>query len=498
MGGTGNANGGGGGVGGGMGGGLNSAGNRASGAGPGASGNRSTSTNNGGLNSAGNRASGAGPMSSSNRATTGGGYGTPSGGMTPGQDKTRQGDLASQARASENQSMKDLARENALGTIGKAEAGIKDPYNTLSGGVIGNVTGMTVREAIDFAKTAWTGKLANVVGAFQMKDTTLAALAGKMGLMDAKMTPQVQDRLAVGLMQERANRATVNGQIDVDKFAQELSREWASVADPTTGVSHYAKNGIDKASVSAATAREIAKDLVANGVVSAGKSVGSITSKDVSSYATQTPGVSSFSSKYMGGTPAASGLPDRAPTPSGRQAQQNDPSGLPAGTYNGYDPSGLPADKPASVTPNTRPNARPDPVSVVSGKPAASPPTGQFPDRPRSLGEKIAAGVIDGGLGALPGIGMAAGIINGGLALTGNRTLGEHLVDSFATGKGAGTGPDSGANRGGSSGKDQPIKDKSTVPEKEDSFEDKYMKFIDPTVRPTPAQKWDYNTPGYA
>lgn len=469
FGGTGNANGGGSGMGGQVGGGLNSAGNRASGAGPGASSNRSTTGGGfgsspslgggmtGGLNAAGNRASGAGPGASANTTTTGNGFGAPTA-------SERRADLAQQARASELTSMKDLAREQALGTISKAEVGIKDPYNTLSGGLLANVTNMTVRDAIAYAKTAWDGKLANVLGAYQVKDTTLEAVAEKMGLLDAKMTPAVQDQIAVGLMQERANKATVNGRIDVDKFARELSKEWASLAT-TTGQSYYNANGVDKASVPYSKVHDIAESLVANGVVTAGKSASSITSKDVSSYQTTAPGVSRFSSTYMG---------DRAATnQQATKAQQNDPSGLPPGTYRGYDPSGLPAETPAvGPVPTTR------------------------PERPRSLGQKVAAGAIDVGLGMLPGVGTAVSVINGGLALTGNKTLGERAVDSFVNGEG-GAGPDSGRDRQGGSGQ---IVDnsKSTVPKSQESFEDRYIKYVDPTPRPTPGQRWNYDTSGYA
>lgn len=380
-------------------------------------------------------------------------------------------DLAQQARTAETTSMRDLARERALGTISTAEVGVKDPYNTLSGGLIGNVTSMTVRDAVEFSKTAWKGKIANVLGAYQFKGTTLQGVAEKLGLMDAPMTPAVQDQLAVGLLQERANKATVNGEIDVNTFAKELSREWASIAT-TTGQSYYNANGIDKASISYAKAHDLAKDLVANGVVSPNRSVSSITSKDVSSVQTQAPGLGRFNSTYMGNKTAST--PQSAGTP-----QQNDPSGLPAGTYRGYDPSGLPADTPAA--------------------PTAPAVTGPFPERPRSMTEKVAAGAIDVGLGMLPGIGMGVSLVNGGLALTGNKTLGEQIAGSIATGKGGGTGPDSGADRSGSSGRDQLVaKDTSTVPKKEESFESRYLAFVDPAPRPTPGQRWDYNTPGYA
>lgn len=463
-------------TGGGTGGGLNSAGNRASGAGPGASSNRSTTGNNtGGGSGLGGQNSPAGMSNSSlggSRASSPsslGGQNSPagvansslSGGMAGGmsdnarradmaqtarasenasmstynaarslsQDNARRADLAQQARASETTSMRDMSREKALGTISSAEVGAKDPYNTLSGGLIGNVTNMTVRDAVALTKTAWDGKIAPVLGAFQFKGTTLQGIAEKMGLLDAKMTPAVQDRLAVGLMQQRADQATIDGKINVDKFAASLSKEWASLAT-TTGLSHFADNGIDKASVSYSATRAMAADLVANGVVAPGRAVSSITSADVSAYETKAPGLGHFASTYMGAT-----------TP------------------------------------------------TAAAKPS------------RSMGQKIAAGAIDVGLGMLPGVGIAASLVNGGLALTGNKTLGENVVDSFVTGTG-GAGPDSStrSGNGGMVASKDTSRDTSTVPAKaeEDTFESRYLSFVDPTPRPTPAERWNYSESGYA
>lgn len=182
-----------------------------------------------------------------------------------------------------------------------------------------------------------------------------------------------------------------------------------------------------------------------------------------------------FASRYMGGKTSTATTAERnaATTQERAKTQQNDPSGLPPGTYRGYDPSGLPADTPASGP-------------IPTGRPA----------QPRSLGQKVVAGVIDAGLGMLPGVGTAASVINGGLALTGNRTLGERVVDSFGTGTGASAGPDSGSDRRG--GGDRIAKNRRIVPKKEESFESRYLAFIDPTPRPKPAEKWQYDTSGYA
>jgi hypothetical protein len=98
----------------------------------------------------------------------------------------------------------------------------------------------------------------------------------------------------------------------------------------------------------------------------------------------------------------------------------------------------------------------------------------------------------------LPGIGMGIGLVNGGLALTGNKTLGEHIVDDFATGKSK-LAPNRGERGGG--GEEYEVADNrklSTVTKPAESFEDRYMAFIDPTPRPTPAERWNYDTPGFS
>jgi hypothetical protein len=136
--------------------------------------------------------------------------------------------------------------------------------------------------------------------------------------------------------------------------------------------------------------------------------------------------------------------------------------------------------RPASVTS--------DEASVYGNEPVAG--EGEFPDRPRSTGETVAAVGLDVGMGMLPGIGMGLSLVNGGLALTGNRTLGERIVDAVATGEGGG-----GTFTPGDPNRDYEVavneKDEATtVPKKPETFEEKYLAFVDTTKRPTPDQRW--------
>lgn len=490
------------------GGGLNSAGNRASGAGPGASSNRSTTGGGfggnsnangggsgggmgGGLNSAGNRASGAGPGASANRSTTGGGFGSQNsrgigGGMLSdaarradmaqaarasenasmkSHDTARRADLAQQARAAENASMShdaqrraDMAQqqraaENAsmktindqqrafMGTI----SGTESPgYNVAYGGKTFASYAAHPNIATTITSGPNKGKKSTAAGKYQFTKSTWDDQAKKLGLKD--FSPQSQDAAAFNLAKEayaqktgRSLTADLAAGVDAGKIASALSGSWTSLP-----------GGIEATTTQSRFSREYASNL--------SKQKG----------APETFG--RFAATYLG---------DRVPAKTSA-AKQNDPSGLPPGTYRGYDPSGLPAETPASgPTPTGRPTA-----------PAAP--------RERSLMEKVAAGAIDVGLGMLPGIGTPVSVINGGLALTGNKTLGERAVDSFSNGQG-GAGPESGRDRSGGSGREQIAKNTSTVPKKsQETFEDRYIKFVDPTKRPTPAEKWDYSQSGYS
>lgn len=413
----------------------------------------------------------------------------------------RRADVSSSIRAAENKSMDPYhdALNSFLGITREAEAGTLDPYNTLSGGKKADITSMSIAEADAYAKTSWKGKTANVLGAYQFKDTTLTGIAREIGLPpDTKMTADVQSKLAVALAQRRANAATVNGKVDVDKFAKGLAQEWASFATPT-GKSHYDKNGIDKASVSYADVRSIAQGLVDTGVVGPRRSLSAIGDDPALTAGAIGAPTSRFASAYLG-------KDERS-----MQEKQVDYFGsVPDDNWSGNEkvaagqvgPDGRPLNDgttTASVAPSdagttAQPvSASSDDTSVYGNSPVAG--EGDFPERPRSTGETVAAAGIDLGLGMIPGFGMGIGLINGGLALTGNRTLGEHIVDAIATGEGGTYTPSDGdPNRG----EEIALNEKdtaTTVPKKTKSFEERYMAFVDPTKRPTPKQKWGTDAP---
>ncbi|WP_143748326.1 hypothetical protein [Mesorhizobium carmichaelinearum] len=473
--------------------GLNSAGNRASGAGPGASANRSTSVG-GGLNSAGYRGTGAGPGASSNTNTTGAstnnnsptfsglnsprGVGSPvSGGMV--NTTSRDADLAQQARTSEIKSMNDMADwgKEVKSVVAAGPGWTEVELNN----------GLKERRQGDRAsRNNNPGNIRD--GQWAKSQPGYAGTDGSFAVFSSK-----EDGIkAIGSLLGKSSYMSKTVEGAISSYAPPNENNTASYVSRVASAIGVSK---DTPMSSLTSAQRAAMAKAITGV------------EGNTGYTTTTTGTDRFSSTYMGGKSSTSAPSTSTPSfggmnsprgVSGPQApskqQQNDPSGLPPGTYKGQVVGN-------GIAPTfAGPTAAPAPARAPTSAPAVAPtaaPAPPAPPRQRSLAEKIAAGAVDAGLGMIPGIGTPVSLVNGGLALTGNPTLGDRLVGSFVTGEGAGAGSDSGANRAGSSGRDQ-FKNTSTVPKESKSFEDRYIKFVDPTKRPTPAERWNYDTPGYS
>lgn len=113
----------------------------------------------------------------------------------------------------------------------------------------------------------------------------------------------------------------------------------------------------------------------------------------------------------------------------------------------------------------------------------------------RSTGSKIAATGLDIGMGMIPGVGLATSVVNAGLTIAGKPTLGTRMVDLLNDREFDGTQVAS-LDEGGYDKKDT-TRPKPTTKTKPDTFEEKYLGFVDTTKRPTPADKWDYGTGSY-
>lgn len=139
--------------------------------------------------------------------------------------------------------------DSLLNLIGKHESG--GDYNILVGGKRANLTEMTVAEVLKFQDTMRArGHETSAVGKYQIiKGTLLGAMRSAGVSMDDKFDSMTQDKLALALLKNRGLEKYQNKKIDAEKFADNLSQEWASLPYKT-GKSFYAGVGSNKSSVS--------------------------------------------------------------------------------------------------------------------------------------------------------------------------------------------------------------------------------------------------------
>ncbi len=107
-----------------------------------------------------------------------------------------------------------------------------------------NLTDMTLAEV----KQLQSGILNNpknphnssAVGRYQIVGETLRGLQRQMGIPDsARFTPELQDRMAARLVEGRGLKSFQSGRLSARGFQANLAKEWASIASPRTGRSHY-------------------------------------------------------------------------------------------------------------------------------------------------------------------------------------------------------------------------------------------------------------------
>lgn len=132
--------------------------------------------------------------------------------------------------------------EVLLDAIAKAEW-TYDNYNAIYGNGSQNVlqyTNMTLREIrrIQLRHARLTGSSA--IGRYQIMRDTLGWLIKKLGLsLDEKFTPELQDRLALALLEERWLSEFKSGAMSASEFQLGVSKVWASVPKDASGKSYY-------------------------------------------------------------------------------------------------------------------------------------------------------------------------------------------------------------------------------------------------------------------
>jgi len=137
-----------------------------------------------------------------------------------------------------------------LDLVGSAESGVAG-YNQVWGGRSRTpIVDMTVDEALAYQDTIKaSGSPSTAIGKYQFLQKTLTGLKKELKLTgEEKMTPELQDKLAVHLMRRRGLDRYLGGEISKDQFVNRLAQEWAGL--PTTaGSSYYAGDGLNKANV---------------------------------------------------------------------------------------------------------------------------------------------------------------------------------------------------------------------------------------------------------
>jgi conjugal transfer mating pair stabilization protein TraG len=118
------------------------------------------------------------------------------------------------------------------------------------------LTDMTLSEVAAFQRDmVKQGKESGAVGKYQIIGSTLQGLIKEMNLDPAtdKFTPELQDRMAMQLLERRGFAQWKAGKLSDEEFANRVAQEWAGlpvVTGSKAGRSYYAGVGSNKAGVS--------------------------------------------------------------------------------------------------------------------------------------------------------------------------------------------------------------------------------------------------------
>jgi len=139
--------------------------------------------------------------------------------------------------------------------IGKHESpgGI---YDVEYGGGSLDLKNMTIRQVLAHQRAQkQAGVKSTAVGRYQFINKTLDEIVRRNPKdfpLDKKFDAETQDRLADILIERRYKRAmsTSGGVYDRTGFAKEISKEWASMPNPSTGKSYYDGDGLNSSGIS--------------------------------------------------------------------------------------------------------------------------------------------------------------------------------------------------------------------------------------------------------
>lgn len=111
---------------------------------------------------------------------------------------------------------------------------------------------MTVNQVLAFQDDmVKQGSPSSAIGRYQFLRGTLRGLLQEQGLTGSELfTPELQDKLAVALLQRRGLNRFLEGRMSLEKFGDNLASEWAALpllSGPNRGKSKYAGDGLNNA-----------------------------------------------------------------------------------------------------------------------------------------------------------------------------------------------------------------------------------------------------------
>lgn len=133
----------------------------------------------------------------------------------------------------------------------------KNNYNAYFGNATNTqivFTKMSVAEVMQWQKDYVSqGNYSSAIGRYQIINTTLDGLVRRLGIdVSQKFDQNLQDRLAIALLERRGAEQYINEELTREQFAANLAKEWAAlpkIIGDKPDDSYYAGDGINKALV---------------------------------------------------------------------------------------------------------------------------------------------------------------------------------------------------------------------------------------------------------
>jgi conjugal transfer mating pair stabilization protein TraG len=140
-----------------------------------------------------------------------------------------------------------------------AEGESRGNYNAYYGNVSNtspDFTQMKVEEVLQWQKKyVESGSPSSAVGKYQFIRPTLSRLVEELDIdKNARFDEALQDRLAIALLEKRGLSQYVEGNLERDEFAHNLSKEWAAlpkVLGDNPDKSYYEGDGLNKVQINA-------------------------------------------------------------------------------------------------------------------------------------------------------------------------------------------------------------------------------------------------------